>query len=465
SLQLDAERHARSPDPPTLPRDRAEFEAHYAKDPDQWFQYLSDAYTWMEEQEANQTTVDRKLVELQVQVEALQGELQLSQARGAEATSQKNWIVERLDAKEKELAVVRLELYKAQTAAFPTVASLTPTINPDPVAKDRVAETVGAPLSPVTRSTASAQLSERIPDPDKFKATRADLRRFHNAITEKLTVNRDRYPTAVSRMAYVNSRLNDESYKLIQPYIRHGTCRLPDYYDILDILHKAYGDPNEARTARRKLDTIRQRDRDFATFYAEFQCLSLDSGLDDNALAPFLEKAISGELYDMLLTNPPTDYNYHTLVTHFQNLDIRLQEHREGNRLRFPFKKPAQGPGKVVTPLRQEARKIKSSSPRRGRSPPENRQPAGDPMDLSQQRRYNRPNYRRENNQCFRCGSSNHYLRDCPEPDTRPAKFRNAAIPQSPYRYSRHSSPKSPTSNRSDSCGSQRHQENGASLS
>ncbi|KAG7410875.1 hypothetical protein Forpe1208_v009659 [Fusarium oxysporum f. sp. rapae] len=266
-------------------------------------------------------------------------------------------------------------------------------------------------------------------------------------------------------MAYVNSRLNDESYKLIQPYIRHGTCRLPDYYDILDILHKAYGDPNEARTARRKLDTIRQRDRDFATFYAEFQCLSLDSGLDDNALAPFLEKAISGELYDMLLTNPPTDYNYHTLVTHFQNLDIRLQEHREGNRLRFPFKKPAQGPGKVVTPLRQEARKIKSSSPRRGRSPPENRQPAGDPMDLSQQRRYNRPNYRRENNQCFRCGSSNHYLRDCPEPDTRPAKFRNAAIPQSPYRYSRRSSPKSPTSNRSDSCGSQRHQENGASLS
>ncbi|KAF6513091.1 hypothetical protein HZS61_002298 [Fusarium oxysporum f. sp. conglutinans] len=453
------------PTPPTLPRDRAEFEAHYAKDPDQWFQYLSDAYTWMEEQEANQTTVDRKLVELQVQVEALQEELQLSQARGAEATSQKNWIVERLDAKEKELAVVRLELYKAQTAAFPTVASLTPTINPDPVAKDRVAETVGAPLSPVTRSTASAQLSERIPDPDKFKATRADLRRFHNAITEKLTVNRDRYPTAVSRMAYVNSRLNDESYKLIQPYIRHGTCRLPDYYDILDILHKAYGDPNEARTARRKLDTIRQRDRDFATFYAEFQCLSLDSGLDDNALAPFLEKAISGELYDMLLTNPPTDYNYHTLVTHFQNLDIRLQEHREGNRLRFPFKKPAQGPGKVVTPLRQEARKIKSSSPRRGRSPPENRQPAGDPMDLSQQRRYNRPNYRRENNQCFRCGSSNHYLRDCPEPDTRPAKFRNAAIPQSPYRYSRRSSPKSPTSNRSDSCGSQRHQENGASLS
>ncbi|RKK55709.1 hypothetical protein BFJ66_g4023, partial [Fusarium oxysporum f. sp. cepae] len=109
------------PIPPTLPRDRAEFEAHYAKDPDQWFQYLSDAYTWMEEQEANQTTVDRKLVELQVQVEALQGELQLSQARGAEATSQKNWIVERLDAKEKELAVVRLELYKAQTAAFPTL--------------------------------------------------------------------------------------------------------------------------------------------------------------------------------------------------------------------------------------------------------------------------------------------------------------------------------------------------------
>ncbi|KAG6998160.1 Transposon Tf2-6 polyprotein [Fusarium oxysporum f. sp. conglutinans] len=208
----------------------------------------------------------------------------------------------------------------------------------------------------------------------------------------------------MSRMAYVNSRLNDEAYKLIQPYIRHGTCRLPDYEDILDILRSAYGDPNETRTARRKLDTIKQKDRDFSTFYAEFQSLSLDSGLEGDVLAPFLEKAISKELFEMLLNNPPADYSYHTLVSHFRELDIRLQEYRERSRPYAPKRSnptPHRGPT-YIRPEEHERRapsprkNQKSHSPRRGRSPPENRQPAGDPMDLSNQRRYNRPNYRRK---------------------------------------------------------------------
>ncbi|KAF6514007.1 hypothetical protein HZS61_006263 [Fusarium oxysporum f. sp. conglutinans] len=246
------------PTPPAIPGSRAEYEACYAEDPDKWYQYLSDAYAWMKEQESNQVAADRKLVELQVQVETQQEEI-LNLQNTLQATT--------------------------------------------------YSEIVGAAPPPTTRSTASAYLSERLPDPEKFEATRADLRRFRDAITEKLTVNEDRYPTAVSRMAYVNSRLNKESYKLIQPYIFKGACRLPDYQDILDILQGAYGDPNEARTARRKLDVIKQRDRDFSTFYAEFQSLSLDSGLEGDALAPFLEKAVSKELSEMLLNNPPADYS------------------------------------------------------------------------------------------------------------------------------------------------------------
>ncbi|KAF6520478.1 hypothetical protein HZS61_016895 [Fusarium oxysporum f. sp. conglutinans] len=459
------------PTPPAIPGSRAEYEACYAEDPDKWYQYLSDAYAWMKEQESNQVAADRKLVELQVQVETqqeeilnLQNTLQAVQIEKSAAMMQRSWVEDRLDKKEKELEAARDEARQAIASRLPTVSALTPSATPDPLAKTQAAEIVGAAPPPTTRSTASAYLSERLPDPEKFEATRADLRRFRDAITEKLTVNEDRYPTAVSRMAYVNSRLNKESYKLIQPYIFKGACRLPDYQDILDILQGAYGDPNEARTARRKLDVIKQRDRDFSTFYAEFQSLSLDSGLEGDALAPFLEKAVSKELSEMLLNNPPADYSYNTLVSHFKELDIRLQEYREKSRPYIPKRSnpiPRVGP----TRTRAERQERKSPSPRSGRSPPENPQLAGDPMDLSNQRRYIRPNYRRENNQCFRCGSSSHYLRDCPEPDTRPAKFRHAAIPQSPYRYSRHSSPRSPASDRSDSRNSRRHQENGASLS
>jgi hypothetical protein len=70
--------------------------------------------------------------------------------------------------------------------------------------------------------------------------------------------------------------------------------------------------------------------RDLSTFYAEFQSLSIDSGLEGDVLAPFLEKAVSKELSKMLLNNPPADYSYYTLVSHFRELDIRLQEYREG---------------------------------------------------------------------------------------------------------------------------------------
>jgi hypothetical protein len=187
--------------------------------------------------------------------------------------------------------------------------------------------------------------------------------------------------------------------------------------------------------------------------------------MEGDALTPFLEKAVSKELSDMLLYNPPANYSYNTLVSHFREMDIRLQEHRERTRPRT-FNKSNSTPRTtlVTVPLPTGSRK-KSPSPRRGRSPPENRQHPGEPMDLSNQRRYNRPNTRRENNQCFRCGSNSHYLRDCPEPDTRPIKFRQAAITYSPPRNSRRPSPRSPVSNRSDSRNSLRYQENGVSLS
>ncbi|GKU11187.1 unnamed protein product, partial [Fusarium langsethiae] len=314
------------------------------------------------------------------------------------------------------------------------------------------------------QSTTSSYLSERIPDPDKFEGSRADLRRFRIAINEKLDVNRDRFPTAVSRVAYVNSRLGKEAHKLIHPYTRDGICRLSDYQDVLDILQKAYGDPNESRTARRKLDSIKQGNRDFSAFHAEFQSLSIDSGLQGDVLAAPLEKAVSKELSDMLLYNPPADYRYKTLVSHFQELDTRLREHRERTRL-HSFRRPTTTPSTRPTHPQTTRQERKSPSPHRGRSPPGDKQPAGDPMDLSNQRRYNRPNPRRENNQCFRCGSSTHYLRDCPEPDTRPARLRQAVLAYSPHRSSRRPSPPSSTSSRSSSRNSRKHPENGASLS
>jgi hypothetical protein len=168
-----------------------------------------------------------------------------------------------------------------------------------------------------------------------------------------------------------------------------------------------------------------------------------------------LEQAVSRELRGMLVHNPPPSYEYHALAAFLQDLENR--------RRRFATDLYV-APRRNNTSSRESPPrpKRKSPSPRRGRSPPENRQPAGEPMDLSNQRRHNRPNARRENNQCFRCGSDNHYLRDCPEPDNRPTKFRQTALTYSPPRSSQRRSSPSTIVSRSSS---RRSPENGVSLS
>ncbi|KKF92082.1 Protein FAM127C [Ceratocystis platani] len=113
--------------------------------------------------------------------------------------------------------------------------------------------------------TRTVQLSERLPDPDKFEGDRPDLRRFTTQIRQKMKRNRDRFPDAQDRMAYVNNRLKGPAYALILPYIQDGECLLPDYDAILKVLDRAYGDPDKVNRARSELFRLRQNNKEFAT--------------------------------------------------------------------------------------------------------------------------------------------------------------------------------------------------------
>jgi hypothetical protein len=85
-----------------------------------------------------------------------------------------------------------------------------------------------------------------------------------------MIVNQDRFPTPLSRMSYVNSRLARTPYSQILPYIRNGICQLKDYPEVLKILERAYGDPNRVQNTRSELFRFKQTNKEFATFFAEF---------------------------------------------------------------------------------------------------------------------------------------------------------------------------------------------------
>lgn len=145
---------------------------------------------------------------------------------------------------------------RAVELAIPTVNTV-PAPTPKPIAEPAVAVVMGAPPSLTPESSGSRVRSERLPDPDKFEGERKDLRRFISQVKEKLNINRDRYPTPQSRMTYVTNRLKGVLYAQILPYIREGVCQLNDFTDILDILERAFGDPNRARNARNELYRLR----------------------------------------------------------------------------------------------------------------------------------------------------------------------------------------------------------------
>ena len=265
------------------------------------------------------------------------------------------------------------------------------------------------PPVPVTPASSST-LSERVPDPACFKGDQSDLARFQDQIRSKLIINGDRFRTPQARNGYVLSRLEGLAYQQVHPHVRGGIPQFGDYEEILELLQRSFGDPNLASRSTQKLHQLRQLNKDFNVFYAEFQRLALESELDDLSLVRILERAISKELRHLLVASQPSKPGLHALASHLQELDTR-------QRYLFSELRPEPAPLRYQSPAPPRPQPAYPATPR---AP----QRATEPMDLSQTRR-NRSD--KETGNCFRCHRPGHRIRDCPHPDNRPRERRNSA--------------------------------------
>ena len=125
------------------------------------------------------------------------------------------------------------------------------------------AEPTVVPLSPsittsLTQPTNTpSRLSERFPNPDKFNGEKTDLQRFTIQMVAKMKANADRFPEPYSRIAYTLNRLSGKASCQVMPYTDDTYSRFPDYTDVLKLLEEAFGDPNRADNARRRLISLK----------------------------------------------------------------------------------------------------------------------------------------------------------------------------------------------------------------
>lgn len=166
----------------------------------------------------------------------------------------------------------------------------------------------------------------------------------------------------------------------------------------------------------------------------------------EDALSTLLEQAINRELRSMLMHNEPPSREYHQFASFLQDLENRRRHYENAT------------PSAPVTRTYAAATRpsTRAASPRpalpaytsaaRAATPVPARDP--DIMDTSGTRRIVSPRpgtTRKDRGECFRCGSADHQVRDCPHPDQRPSKLSGIALgrPRSSSRGRNRSQPSS----------------------
>jgi hypothetical protein len=143
---------------------------------------------------------------------------------------------------------------------------------------------------------------EKIPDPPKYSGDRAGLRPFLTHLLLKLSSDNDLFPDEQKKLAYTIGRLEGSAFNHLLPYVHATGVNLENTEALVEVLETAFGDPDRVGSAERALENLRQGNRDFATYYAEFSRLIADVNWNSGpAIRHALRRGLSLELRQELV--------------------------------------------------------------------------------------------------------------------------------------------------------------------
>lgn len=253
-----------------------------------------------------------------------------------------------------------------------------------------------------------------IPDPDTFDGTRDSLRPFITKLRLKIAGNSAKFPDVQHQLRYAFSFLRGAAYNTMEPHLHDNEVRFTSLEEFMEVLRIAFGDPDEVKTAVRKLEALRQNNREFSQYYAEFQRLITILQYDDQAKCHALERGLNREIKDALVhqDNPP-DETFTQFVARLNRLDNRIRARKQEQHTGRPNNTP-RVPTTPTIPMPPAAEQGTTDV---GTHP--------GPMNLSANRGRVPPAERARRiaqGLCNYCGGTGHFAAQCPARPNRPLR-------------------------------------------
>ena len=237
-----------------------------------------------------------------------------------------------------------------------------------------------------------------VPDPEYYDGNHEKLPLFKSHLLMKLQGDDVRFPIEQHKLRYNVGLLQGNASAQIQPYILETTIDFTNVTALLNVFEAGFGNPDCTGTAKRKLETLKQANRDFSTYYAEFSCHVANTQWNDAAKKMALSRGLSNEIKDALaLADQVPEANWQ-FASYLQRLDNRIRAREAERKGGPPPRVPA--PKTPVAPVQSTAT---------GTHP--------GPMDISAFRPRLSPEERQrriQQNMCLYCGGQNRVARFCP---------------------------------------------------
>lgn len=110
-----------------------------------------------------------------------------------------------------------------------------------------------------------------------YDGVKPELRNWITQLRLKLVGNTHRYPSPLAHLIYAINRLENHALVQVQPHVKdHSTVSFGFLDELIQLLKRAFGDPDRKAVAQRKLRDLRRKHRDFHVYLADLQ--SVDGG-------------------------------------------------------------------------------------------------------------------------------------------------------------------------------------------